>query len=55
MTTPDPAPKSRNYALWFISFMLVVIFVCGACGFLSLFTGVGRAFWDGFCHGFPLC
>ena len=47
MTNPDPAPRSRNYALWFIGFMLVVILICGACGLLSVFTAVGRAFWEG--------
>lgn len=51
MTNPEPAPRSRNYALWFIGFMLVVILVCGACGFLSIFTAVGRAFWEGFSGG----
>lgn len=49
MTTPEPKP--RNYALWFIGFMLVVIFICAACGFLSIFTSVGRAFWEGFSSG----
>lgn len=52
MTTPDPKPRP-NYALWFVGLMLLVILACGVCGFLSLFTAVGRAFWDGFASGFP--
>ena len=56
MTTPEPEKKpGPNYAVWFLSFTLLLIFACAACGFLLLFTGVGRAFIDGFCQGFPLC
>lgn len=53
MSDPTPTPKSRNYALWFIGIMLVVIFICGACGILSIFTSVGRAFWEGVNSGLP--
>lgn len=58
MTTPDPTPEKKpgpNYAVWFLSAVLLLIFFCGACGVLLFFTAFGRGFIDGFCSGFPLC
>lgn len=52
---PEPTPRPRGSAAqWAIVLLLVLILACGSCGFLSLFTAVGRAFWQGFNSGLGL-